>query len=138
MTRVLAISTLGCLLLLCAVTTAYAEVAARTDRFGQYVTTQVVVSGSGGDPQIWTVRGQGGHRTALNPDGDLNGDLRPTIAESPTAPFHPWVIWSRSNGTDYDLVWSSWTGDLGQIAKASDRFEGRSPGEDRLIAGRRD
>ena len=112
MLRALAISILACLLLLGGVTTVFAEVVAKTDRFGNYVTMQVVALGSAESPRIWTVRGRGGrHDAALNPDGDLHGDLAPTIAEGPTAPFHPWVIWSRSNGTDYDLVWSSWTMD---------------------------
>lgn len=129
MRRVLAISTLTCLLLLCGATTVLAEVVAKTDRFGQYITTQIIATGSSENPKIWTVRGRGGrHDTALNPDGDLYGDLWPTIAEGPAAPFHPWVLWSRSNGADYDLVWSNWTADgWGPVAWVRPTV---SPGDD--------
>jgi hypothetical protein len=30
------------------------------------------------------------------------------ITEPEIAPHHPWVVWSRFNGTDFDLVWSRW------------------------------
>jgi hypothetical protein len=46
--------------------------------------------------------------TALNPTGDANGDLWPAIAESPSDPHHPLVVWSRFNGENYDLAWSRW------------------------------
>lgn len=100
----------GILLLLGFVADARAEVSVRTDRRGAYVSTQVIYSARLAPDRVWASQGRGGrHTNALNPLGDANGDLWPTIAESPRAPYHPWVIWSRFNGTEYDLAWSRWT-----------------------------
>jgi hypothetical protein len=46
----------------------------------------------------------------LNTTGDINGDLWPQILESPAAPHYPMVVWSRFNGSNYDMAWSRWTG----------------------------
>lgn len=91
---------------------ALAEVTVRTDRDGQYLMTHVIPAGSQSDPQVWA---QGRYRAArfgghpLNVDGDRNGDLWPTVAESPLAPHHPLVAWSKFNGQGYNLAWSRWT-----------------------------
>jgi len=87
-----------------------AEVAARTDLAGNYVATEIVTTGLRGEPVIWGLRGRVARRAnILNPRGDQNGDLWPVIVESSQPQRHPWVVWSRFNGTDYDLAWSRWT-----------------------------
>jgi len=86
-----------------------AEVAAETDAFGNYVRTTILARTSVRQNRIWKVKRQGFGVNPLNPDGDLNGDLWPTIAENPYFHNHPWAVWSRSNGYDYDLAWSRWT-----------------------------
>lgn len=108
--RHLTLATLG-LLLLCAHLDARAEVAARTNRQGKYVMTHVLPSGSDSNPQIWASRrGRIAARSlvALNPNGDLNGDLWPTVAESPSPPYHPWVVWSRPDDGHLRMAWSRW------------------------------
>jgi hypothetical protein len=88
-----------------------AEVSVRTDRAGKYVTTQILTTSAQGLGQkIWSPRGRTARQELmLNPFGDVNGDLWPTIAETPRAPYQPWVVWSRFNGREYDLAWSAWT-----------------------------
>jgi hypothetical protein len=88
---------------------AVAEISVRTDRTGQYVRTQMIPAGDYTNPRIWTVRSRGIHFRALNPRGDLRGDLWPTIVESSQAPHHPWAVWSGFNGEGYSLVWARWT-----------------------------
>lgn len=91
---------------------ASAEVSVKTDINGDYVATVIVPGGSHFNPGIWSGRARGGLRRAasvLNPNGDRFGDMIPTVAESNHPPHHPWAVWSRFNGTDYDLVWSSWS-----------------------------
>ena len=90
-----------------AVLPAAAEVAVRTDRNGTYLGTQVTVN-HGGVMEVWSrsIRSRSLH--TLNPFGDRKGDLWPTVVEANQYPHHPWVVWSRYNGTDYDLVWSRW------------------------------
>jgi len=91
---------------------ASAEVAVRTDRRGDYVSTRVVVSGPAWQPEIWTTRSARGFArgaSVLNADGDANGDLWPTVAESNVGPHYPWVVWSRAEGSSYDLAFSRWT-----------------------------
>ena len=88
-----------------------AEVAVRTDASGEYVSTVVVPGGPPWRPGIWGKRMRFGMRrdsNVLNPKGDMHGDMIPRIVEANAAPHHPWVVWSRYNGRDYDLVWSSW------------------------------
>lgn len=100
-----------CLLLLLGCVEALAEVSVRTDRDGNYVTTQVVYSGPyGAERKVWSARGRASRaQVALNPYGDFNGDLFPTVVESSVAPYAPLVVWSRFNATEYDLAWSTWT-----------------------------
>lgn len=96
-----------------------AEVAVRTDASGEYVSTVIIPGGPPWRPGIWGKRMRFGMRrdtTVLNPKGDLLGDMIPSIAEANAAPHHPWVIWSRYNGRDYDLVWSSWQRAWSRIA----------------------
>lgn len=91
---------------------ALAEVTARTDRDGQYLMTHVIPAGTAADPLVWS---QGRYRAArfgghpLNVDGDRNGDLWPTVVESPVAPHYPMVVWSKFNGQAYNLAWSRWS-----------------------------
>jgi len=99
-------------LLLCGTwTDSLAGVAARTDGRGKYVGARLTPDAEGARNGVWDpgdtpVPGI----ASLNPRGDLNGDLWPTVAESSVAPHYPWVVWSRFNGTDYDLAWSRWQG----------------------------
>ncbi len=89
---------------------ARAEVSAEVDAYGTYVRTVVLSSASLRSLKIWTVaRARAAMFQPLNPDGDLNGDLWPFIAENPYDANRPWVVWSRFNGRDYDLAWSRWT-----------------------------
>ena len=86
-----------------------AEVSVRTDRAGRYVSTQMSTTGARGEPVVWGLRGRASRRLhVLNPTGDLNGDLWPVILEVPHDDNRPWIVWSRFNGTDYDLAWSRW------------------------------
>jgi len=94
---------------------ATAEVSVQTDRRGRYLGTSVVTAGTADNPQPWgTATSSGRSRSArsgatLNLSGDRIGDGWPVVVEQPTAPHFPWVIWSRSNGADYDVVFSRWT-----------------------------
>jgi hypothetical protein len=106
------ICTLICLLVATFCLETRAEVSVRTDRSGNYVKTQIIPVGPNAENRAWGLRGRGfrGFRT-LNPYGDINGDLWPTVAETPTAPHYPYVVWSRFNGSNYDMAWSRWTGE---------------------------
>jgi hypothetical protein len=105
------IFTLICLLLLTLCFDAQAEVSVRTDRGGNYLKTQIIPVGPHAENRAWGLRGRGFRcARALNPYGDINGDLWPTVAEAPTAPHYPYVVWSRFNGSNYDMAWSRWTG----------------------------
>ena len=97
-------------LLLVSATSLFAEVSVRMDRKGGYALTHVIPSGPVAEKQVWTpVAGKGRLVDALNPDGDLLGDLWPTVMESPSKPYHPWVVWSRSVDEGFELAWSTWT-----------------------------
>lgn len=104
-----------CLLIVCLLLTgmlaqSFAAVSARVDRRGKYVGTQVIPTGPQWEPRVWSVRGRGFRAgNVLNPGGDLNGDLWPTVVESTVAPHHSWVAWSRFNGSRYSIAWSRWT-----------------------------
>jgi len=88
-----------------------AEVVARTDRQGNYLGIEIVTSDMRGTPVVWGASGrQLREGCVLNPNGDQNADLWPVIAELPFGARTPWVVWSRFNGSDYDLVWSRWNG----------------------------
>ena len=97
---------------LAAFTTVFAEVVARTDRNGDYVSTQVFAKLDPLGTKIWAPRGRSAralrYAVALNPDGDRNGDLAPAIGESDAGLSESWVIWSRFNGGGYDLAFSRW------------------------------
>ena len=103
---------LVCLLILGACAPALAEVSVRTDRNGDYLATQVFYAGNDGyEKKVWSPRGRGIRKVeVLNEHGDANGDLWPEICESSIAPHYPLVVWSRFNGTEFDLAWSLWTG----------------------------
>jgi hypothetical protein len=87
---------------------AVCEVSVKTDRKGDYQMTQVTTSGGRSAARVWSVVGRSPGKRALNPEGDRNGDLWPSIAEHNLAPHHPLVVWSRYNGSQYDLAWSRW------------------------------
>ena len=88
-----------------------AEVSVRLDRSGNYVKTQIVPVGPQSENRAWGLRGRSFRNThALNIRGDTNGDLWPAIAETPKAPHYPLVVWSRFNGSNYDIAWSRWSG----------------------------
>ncbi len=77
-------------------------------RGGKYTGTD----NRGDGESIWSGPGQVSENDrVLNPRGDANGDLWPTVVESPIAPNYPWVVWSRFNGTGYDLAWSRFQND---------------------------
>jgi hypothetical protein len=90
-----------------------AEVAAQVDPRGNYLLTRVDPVGEAPTLRIWSLTdrplGLRGRTVPLNVDGDLEGDLWPEIGESVVAPHHPWVVWSRDNGEDFDLIWSRWS-----------------------------
>lgn len=90
------------------VTQAVAEVAAETDAFGNYLKMSLFATASMKKLRIWTVLHQKFPYFPLNPEGDLNGDQWPVIAENPRDRNRPWVIWSRFNGFEYDLAWARW------------------------------
>jgi len=88
-----------------------AEVRVRTTPDGEYDSTVIVPGGDPWQQGIWSSRTRGSLRRGsivLNPQGDRYGDLLPAVGEPSMAPHHPFVVWSRFNGTDYDLVYSSW------------------------------
>jgi len=87
-----------------------AEVSAELDVEGNYLQMIVTSNASVKKLKLWTVQRERPGIIPLNPDGDLTGDLWPAIIENPLNLNHPWVLWSRFNGTDYDLVWSQWLG----------------------------
>ena len=97
-----------CLLALVVSAQAIAEVRVITDRDGAYKTTRVLLDDR--VTGVWSAVRRGGGRTVLNLLGDRNGDFFPTIEESPVPPYHPWVVWSRLNQSQYDLAWSRWDG----------------------------
>jgi hypothetical protein len=90
-----------------------AEVAAELTDDGAYRRTVVLGNASEKNFKVWHVSRAAEHAVPLNPQGDLNGDLWPVILEVPQDDHRPWVVWSRFNGTDYDLAWSRWRADGG-------------------------
>jgi hypothetical protein len=87
-----------------------AEVSVEVDDTGQYKRTVVLGNASEKNLRIWSILRAKDGLYPLNPDGDANGDLWPTIEENPHQGGLPWVVWSRSNGQDLDLAWSRWDG----------------------------
>jgi hypothetical protein len=100
-----------------------AEVRVHTRADGEYQTVTVVPGGPPWNQGVWSGgRGRLSLRSSshvLNPMGDRIGDLVPTIVESSREPHHPWAVWSRFNGTDYDLVYSSWDYSWNAISEVS-------------------
>ncbi|MCP3982422.1 MAG: hypothetical protein GY716_24230 [bacterium] len=96
---------------LCVVSTVEtrAEVSARTDRDGNYVTTQVAPLGTGSSPQVWSVRSKRFQRSmVLNSRGDYFGDSWPKVFENSSAPYHPWVLWTRPAAGGLEMMYSRW------------------------------
>jgi hypothetical protein len=86
---------------------ARAEVAAEVDGQGNYVRTVVFSNSSVRNSRVWGgPKEKLGYRN-LNPAGDLNGDLWPLIVDQTAHERKPWVLWSRYNGSDFDLAWST-------------------------------
>lgn len=101
-----------------------AEVRVRTSPDGEYDSTVIIPGGLPWEQGIWSSRTRGGARRGsivLNPQGDRFGDLLPAVGEPSDAPHHPFVVWSRFNGTDYDLVYSSWRYGWSTIAPVTDQ-----------------
>ena len=71
--------------------------------------SRIVGQGLDQGPAIWTDPGRtNSQANVLNPDGDINGDLYPTVVNNPLDPRDIWVVWSKFTGTNHDLAWSSW------------------------------
>jgi hypothetical protein len=92
-----------CLAACCWTSAARAEVRAIADRQGNY--RAVVVRPLAG---VWTPVVLAEGPSTLNPQGDLQGDLWPALAQARVGSQVPWVVWSRLHGQEYDLVWSRW------------------------------
>ncbi len=90
-----------------------AEVSVETDESGTYRRTVLRTNQSAKNYRVWGVSRNVGARLVLNPDGDGLGDLWPTIVENELDGGRPHVIWSRFDGTSFDLVWSRWTDQAG-------------------------
>jgi len=104
------IITLVCVLLIVALSAqTLAEVRVLTDRDGSYRMVRVTQDTRG--ENVWTPALRSNPATTLNVYGDRNGDLRPTIRESPVTPYHPWVVWSKAGESGYGLAWSRWEED---------------------------
>lgn len=127
--RSLTAATASLLLVLMAAPEARAEVAAETDAFGRYVRTSIFTHSALRQVKIWRVMRRSMSTVHhLNPTGDLHGDLYPFIAENPRDGRQPVVVWSRFNGSDYDLVWSRFrNGNWTPIDWLSQEFQ---PGDD--------
>jgi hypothetical protein len=88
---------------------ARAEVSVETDAFGRYVRTVIMSQATVRQYRIWKiVRRNTWAHDPLNPEGDRTGDQYPALAENPANRRHPWAVWSRFRGGEYDLVWSQW------------------------------
>lgn len=86
-----------------------AEIRAITDRTGHYRETRILTGDTRRGVGVWSPVGSVVHSGTLNPAGDAQGDLWPMIAEPVNHPHYAWVVWSRLNGSEYDLVWARWT-----------------------------
>ena len=101
------------LVLACLPALARAEVSAETAPDGSYLRTVVFTNASLKKVRIWTQVSSRPFLHPLNAEGDLNGDLWPTIAQPVSAPSTPWVVWSRFTGRDFDLAWARWSSETG-------------------------
>jgi len=107
--RIVAAVVLGALLIGCSVIPrTHAEVSAEVDSFDNYVRTVIFTNSSAKKLKIWSARNCPWNRVPLNPEGDANGDLWPVIVENPSDMNHPLAVWSRWDGSEYDLAWSRW------------------------------
>ncbi len=79
---------------------------------------------------LWGGVNRGARSLMLNPRGSQIGDLWPTVTESSINPNHPWAVWSRHTGEDYDLVWSRWSGVGWDPAQALTNAAIESSGDD--------
>lgn len=86
---------------------ALGEVSAKLDDAGNYVG---MVYRIGMSARVWACPAPTLNRKPLNPTGDLLGDLAPTIVEDNAHARWPFAVWAHPNGSDYDLVFSRWTG----------------------------
>lgn len=86
-----------------------AEVSAEVDVEGRYVRTIILSRISINHVSIWTPTIARSTHVPLNPLGDMNGDMWPVVVEDPGNGNAPWIVWSRFNGSDYDLAWSRWS-----------------------------
>jgi hypothetical protein len=83
----------------------------RSGRKGRFLGTGWQIDSVKPLGSIWSEFNAGAeHFIGLNPGGDANGDLWPSVTENTVQPHHPWVVWSRFNGVDYDLAWARWRG----------------------------
>ncbi len=86
-----------------------AEVSAERDNQGNFIRMVYHTNASDKNPRIWSVRrSERVNMVALNPDGDALMDSWPFHVENSHDGNRPYVVWSRFNGNDYDLVWSRW------------------------------
>ena len=104
-----------------------AEVSAEVDVQGRYVRTVVFANASIRNARVWSIQRAKTGFYPLNPAGDENGDLWPLIVDQTAGELKPWVVWSRFNGTDYDLAWSTFRGTWRQTAWVEAR---PAPGDD--------
>lgn len=87
-----------------------AEVSAETDAFGTYLRTVIYANASIKNVRIWSVSRYRAGYWPVNVNGDATGDLFPAVGENPARQRWPWLLWSRFNGHDYDLMWAQWLG----------------------------
>jgi hypothetical protein len=104
------------------ITGVLAEVSSEVDPQGNYVRMVVLSDVLHKTPRIWSVQSARPDHLPLNPDGDVNGDSWPLILENPSDRNHPYVVWSRHTGAEYDLAWSRWlNGQWTEISWIEDR-----------------
>lgn len=88
---------------------AWTEVSVEVNDFGNYLKTNYVEKQTGKILKIWTKFGNKPNIYALNEYGDVSGDLKPAIRENPAQGNFPHVLWAKSDGHDYEIVFSKWT-----------------------------
>ncbi len=88
-------------------TTVLAEISAKFDRQGNYIRMIYLTNASNKNLRIWSAFRNGRESIVpLNPEGDALMDSWPYYMENPFEGNRPYVVWSRFNGYDYDLVWT--------------------------------
>jgi hypothetical protein len=114
---------------------AFAEVGVKRDPKGRYVGAEWRIQAVKPLGQIWsTFNADASGINVLNPRGDANGDLWPAVVENTVQPHHPWVVWSRFNGKDYDLAWSRWKGARWSMIRTVHRASARGDDLDADLA----